>query len=276
MKKNFIVFMALVMGMCFQTVTAIASSNPTCVLMKFTDDTRFDHIESAATLSDMVMEKLLNSGKFNFKETKFIDQDLEKLLYNERAEEFQNARYAMRWGDYNRLFEGPGFNENRAQSIATATKGQIVSPDIIRSISNQHGAEYLIEGTIINIGTGSWMDDDLAKAAGYVQQASSVLNSFNPLNMLGPVGALARSFNMKVTGIAIQADMRIIKGSTGEVVWHKTIMGKDTQKQYSLMGVVKVGSDKLNNDMYYKAMEVTSTLIANEIIADLDAGKLFL
>lgn len=88
------------------TVTLTAFANPSCVLMRFTDDTRYDRVESAATLSDLVMEKLLNSGKFNFKETRVIDKNLEKLLYDEKAAVFQNARYAMNYGDYNTLFEG--------------------------------------------------------------------------------------------------------------------------------------------------------------------------
>ena len=33
-------------------------------------------------------------------------------------------------------------------------------------------------------------------------------------------------------------------------------------------------SDKLNNEMYFKAMEAASQAIANAIIADQDAGKL--
>lgn len=71
-----------------------AFANPSCVLMRFTDDTRYDRVESAATLSDLVMEKLLNSGKFNFKETKVIDKNLEKLLYDEKQQFFrmQNTR----------------------------------------------------------------------------------------------------------------------------------------------------------------------------------------
>ncbi|MEE1362134.1 MAG: hypothetical protein U0K23_06085 [Selenomonadaceae bacterium] len=67
--------------------TAEAAENPSCIMLKFTDDTRFDRVDSAGTLSDMVMEKLLNSGKFNFKETKVVDSKIEELLYNEHKVE---------------------------------------------------------------------------------------------------------------------------------------------------------------------------------------------
>lgn len=258
------------------TLTAFA--NPSCVLMRFTDDTRYDRVESAATLSDLVMEKLLNSGKFNFKETRVIDKNLEKLLYDEKAAVFQNARYAMSYGDYNTLFEGRGFNEKWAQSIASARLGQIVSPEIVGSIGRQHNAEYLIQGTILNLGSGDWMENKIADAAQYANTAMSMFGGSGATNMLGPLGplaSLAGSVNVKKTGVGVQADLKVIKASTGEVIWQKEVIGKDTQKQISLFGGIKIGSDKLNNDMYYKAMENTAQSIADALIADADAGKMF-
>lgn len=260
------------------TVTLTAFANPSCVLMRFTDDTRYDRVESAATLSDLVMEKLLNSGKFNFKETKVIDKNLEKLLYDEKAAVFQNARYAMNYGDYNTLFEGQGFNEKWAQSIASARLGQIVSPVIVSSIGRQHNTEYLIQGTILNLGSGDWMENKIADAAQYANTAMSMMGGSGAANMMGPLGplsSLASSINVKKTGIGVQADLKVIKVSTGEVIWQKEVVGKDTQKQISLFGGIKIGSDKLNNDMYYKAMENTAQSIADALIADAGAGKMF-
>lgn len=260
------------------TVTLTAFANPSCVLMRFTDDTRYDRVESAATLSDLVMEKLLNSGKFNFKETRVIDKNLEKLLYDEKAAVFQNARYAMNYGDYNTLFEGQGFNEKWAQSIASARLGQIVSPVIVSSIGRQHNAEYLIQGTILNLGSGDWMENKIADAAQYANTAMSMMGGSGAANMMGPLGplsSLASSINVKKTGIGVQTDLKVIKASTGEVIWQKEVIGKDTQKQISLLGSIKIGSDKLNNDMYYKAMENTAQSIADALIADADAGKMF-
>ncbi len=274
-KKNKL-FAVLAMGaIMMHCSSALAEGNTfSCVMMRFTDDTRFDRVESTGTLSDLVLEKLLNSGKFNFKETKVVDQNMEKLLYDERITDFRNARAAMSWGDYNKLFEGPGFNEKRAQSITTAQLGQIVSPDITSTIGRQHNADYLIQGTIINLGTGNWMNENMMKASMYANTVISLLAQSGAANFLGPLGALAASFNIKETGVGVQADLRLIKAATGEVVWHKKLTGKDIQKQYSVLGVVKVGSDKLNNEMYFKAMEAASQAIADAIIADQDAGKL--
>lgn len=279
MRKSLKVLASTMVTLVFgSTVTLTAFANPSCVLMRFTDDTRYDRVESAATLSDLVMEKLLNSGKFNFKETKVIDKNLEKLLYDEKAAVFQNARYAMNYGDYNTLFEGQGFNEKWAQSIASARLGQIVSPVIVSSIGRQHNAEYLIQGTILNLGSGDWMENKIADAAQYANTAMSMMGGSGAANMMGPLGplsSLASSINVKKTGIGVQADLKVIKVSTGEVIWQKEVVGKDTQKQISLFGGIKIGSDKLNNDMYYKAMENTAQIIADTLITDADAGEIF-
>ena len=262
--------------------TANAADNPTCVLMKFTDDTRFAKIESAASLSDLVMEKLLASGKINFRETDYIDTDMEFLLYEERALEFKAAEEAAFWDDnFSVLFEGEGFNAKKAQTIATAQVGQFISPEITSEIGRQHGAEYLIQGTILNLGTGNWMDMDLKQVANYAQTASTLASYFGLAgglaSALGPVGLLASAageFEMRVAGVAVQADLRLIKAETGEVVWQKMVTGKDTKKEYR-MGILSMGSDKLSNEVYADAMDNAADAIADAIIEDIDAGKLF-
>ena len=279
MKKITALMTALAVGACMQVSTAFASESPTCVLMKFTDDTRFDRIESAATLSDLVMEKLLMSGVFNFKETKVVPADLEQKLYDERAEEFANVKWSMYYGNFTPLFEGDGFNENKAQSIATASVGQYVTPWIIRSIGQTNGADYLIQGTIINIGTGNWMNTKIQNIVNGVNQASALLGSTAAMNLmgaLGPLASLAGGFDVKEGGIGVQADLRVIKASNGEVVWHKSVIGKKVSKEIGLGGgLVKIGSDKLSSDMYYKAMDDTAQLITDALVADYNAGKLF-
>jgi hypothetical protein len=274
---------AISLGICALTSPVSAADTPTCVLMKFTDDTRYEKIESAPSLSDLVMEKLLATGKINFKETQYIDKDMEYMLYEERATEFKNAEYAVRNNNFNVLFEGAGYNGEKAQSIVTAQVGQIISPSITSAIGRQHGAEYLIQGTIRNLGTGDWMDMTVNNAIGYAQTATSLLSFLGAsggtaLSALGPVGmlaGLASSVQTKVTGVAVQADLRLIKAETGEVVWKKMVTGKETQKKYTAFGVVSVGSDKLNNEMYAEAMNNAAEAIANAIIEDIDAGKLF-
>lgn len=150
-------FVFLSSNLCF--ASALTESSNTCVMLKFSDDTRFDSIDTAGTLSDLVLERLVNSGKFNFKETKVVDKDMEHELYAERLEEFRNAKAAFEQGNYSALFEGPGYEDDVAQSISSASKGQIVSPSVTKAIGEENGAEYIIQGTITDIGRGgniSW------------------------------------------------------------------------------------------------------------------------
>lgn len=258
-----------------------AQENPTCILMRFTDDTRYAKVDSAPSLSDLVMEKLLESGKFNFKETKVINTDMEYMLYEERALEFKQAAQAAAGGNYSTLFEGAGFKAEKAQTIATAQVGQFISPAITSAIGKQHGADYLIQGTIINLGTGNWMDMTVTNAVSYAQTATQLMSYLgaagNVASALGPIGmlaSLASMVQMEVGGVAVQADLRLIKAQTGEVVWQKMVIGKKTSKQYSV-GFVKVGSTKVNNEMYSDAMNDAANAIANALIEDLDSNKLF-
>lgn len=293
MKK---IAMALTLLAFSNTIVAPATyaDNPTCVLMKFTDDTRFDRVDSAGMLSELVMEKLVNTGRLNFKETKVINQDIEKMLYEERANELRNARRAMNWGDYNTLFEGPGFNENMAQSMATATVGQIVDPDLTAPIGKNNGAEYLIQGTICNIGTGQWLNTDINAAVGYAMTATSTLGMTGVASLLGPIGPLLGSLQNKKTVMGVQTELRLIKANTGEVVWYKKCTSKVESNHFTVNGAggllgatgaagmlaanipASWGEDKLTSEQLFKVLDKASLEITNAIIADVDAGKLFL
>lgn len=273
MKKKLLALTALAaLSMPFVMTNRVEAAPP-CVMLRFEDDTRFDRVESAGTLSDLVMEKLLNSGRFNFKETKPINAEMEKKLYAERIAEFEDAEGAVEAENYSILFEGVGFQENRAQSIASARLGQIVSPEITSEIGDDNGAEYLIQGTILNLGTGGWIETDKMMIAKFATTAVSALASQSAASFLGPLGLLASAVPQK-TSMGVQADMRIIKAATGEVVWQKRITGANSKTSYNLSGI-KIGNDKLNGEMYYKSMEDAAQKIADAVIADADSGALF-
>ena len=247
MKKFFAVLTVIFVLAISATVFA---ETPTCVMLKFTNDTRFKNIDSAAVLSDLVMEKILASGKFNLQETTPIAEDIEAMLYDEKQRDVLNAEASIRSGNFNILFESGTFDAKHAQSVATAEVGQIVSPDITSTIGRNHGAEYLIQGTIINLGNGK-------------------ADSRN--NVLGIYGGQT---GVKTSAIGVVADVRIIKASTGEVIWNRTATGT---KKNSLVqvGVFKFGSTKLNAEMYNTAMERTAQEIVDGLLEDLEAGKLF-
>ena len=248
--KKIIIMLILILIATISMAFAYESPKPTCVLIKFENDTRYKNIDSASVLSDLVIEKLLTSGNFNLVETKPIDQDIEAMLYDNKVREIASVEYAMSQGNYTPLFEGPGFNPKLAESTATAQLGQIISPEITSQIGRQHGAEYLIQGTIINLGNGI-SDNDLQNYGGgeYIRQIEA--------------------------GIAIQVDLRIIKAATGEVVWQKTVSSLKKKTLTQVM-IFKIGSAKLTSETYRRAIEDTAQTISSELIEAVKSGKLFL
>lgn len=255
MKKLFAMLIAFIV--CVASTTAFADS-PTCIMLRFSNNTRYKNIDSASVLSDFVIEKLLASGKFNFKETKPIDEDIKARLYDVKTRELLNLTTGLQNKNLNALFEGQGFNETLAQTIDTAEVGQVITPSITTAIANQHGAEYIIQGTVINMGSGKW----------------------GSVGIFGNASFYTDNADMKTAGISIETDLRVIKASTGEIVWRKIVTGKKTTKSYNvgkwLIGVnIDVGKDKITSDLYDKAMDDAAQKIADALIEDLDAGNLF-
>ena len=303
----------------FLLTTSTANANPSCVLMKFTDDTRFDLIESAASLSDLVMEKLIASGKFKLMETDPIDENMEIQLYDEKLRDLKFLEDAVKTTeiptnetpkieqpedlkvdaektveespteisaeknveelptatdevtnvqpraiDLTPLFEGVGFDENRAQSIATAQVGQIIDPEITSKIGREHNADYLIQGTIINLGTGNWWNEDFEKLSNTLNMFSGIANTSIPLGMLGNV---LSGVDIGKIGVGVQCDLRVIKAETGEVVWSKRVVGVHDQINLSLI-IVSVGNRKLNNNFYTKAMDKAAQKIVDALVED--------
>ena len=258
------IFFAALTAMMLLLTTVEAA--PTFVLMKFTDDTRYDLIESAESLSDLVMEKMIASGKFNLMETYPLDENIEVLLYDEKMRDLSRLETAFETDDFNPLFEGRGFDENKAQSIASAQVGQIITPEITRAIGDQHGAEYLIQGTIINLGTGGWWNESFERLSDDVNKASTLHGM--PVDN----GAISDMMSIDVTktGIGVQCDVRIIKAETGEVIWNKRVLGVHEQKSFDFI-FMTIGNRKLNNNLYVKAMNKAADKIVAALINDLDS-----
>ena len=255
-----------ILMLIFLMTTSTAAANPSCVLMKFTDDTRFDLVESAESLSDLVMEKLIASGKFKLMETNPIDENIEIQLYNEKLRDLKFLEDAVTESEINLtpLFEGVGFDEKRAQSIATAQVGQVIDPEITSAIGKAHNADYLIQGTIINLGTGTWWNEDFEKLSDAMNMFSGLANTSIPLGMLGNV---LGGIDIGKIGVGVQCDLRVIKAATGEVVWSQRVVGVHDQVNMNL-GIVSVGSRKLNNNFYTKAMDKAAQKIVDALVAD--------
>lgn len=164
-------------------------------------------------------------------------------IYDEKSRDILATETGAKRGNFNILFENGTFDKNHAQSITTAEVGQIVSPAITSAIGKAHGAEYLIHGTIISM--GNVLNDEDSTGYVYLRERKSV--------------------------IAIVADIKIIKASTGEVIWSKTVLGTKSNSRVANL----VGSSKLNSEMYMGAIQNCVDEIVKSFKEDLTAGKLF-
>lgn len=128
--------------------------------------------------------------------------------------ELSRLEAAFETDDFNPLFEGRGFDENKAQSIATAQTGQIITPEITSAIGQQHGADYLIQGMSSNLGTGGWWNESFNLLSDDVNRASALNGISADMGAISDVMTL----DINMTGVGVQCDAQIIKASTGEVI----------------------------------------------------------
>ena len=247
MKPFVAVFSTMLMMLFTSTAFALSYTTPTCILMKFSNDTRFQSIDAASALSDLVIEKMLKTEKFNLRETKPIEHDMEIQLYKEKIRDVDNAKVGLRAGNFNALFEGPGFDPILAEAIATAEIGQVISPAITSTIGREHGAQFLIQGTIVNMGSDLFEDE--------IQGGGGI-----------------PSVHQKESAVGIQTDLRVIEAETGEVIWRKIVTGSD-KKTMTQVGAFKFGSTKMTSDMYSEALEDAAQKIVDVMITDIH--KLF-
>ena len=266
-----------VLMILIQINPAFAAKKPTCALLKFSNDTRYKELKPEENFSRIVWNKISETGKFKLYGSNPLDIDIEARLYDEKVDELTRFAAAISSNNYNDLFEGNGFDEKKAQTVATAQVGQIVTPEITSQIGTDDNVEYLIQGTIINLGTGDWLNEDLEVIANIVSNVAVAASSQAANLITGSMGFLNGLSNVSVKyfGIGVQCDVRIIKAATGEVVWNKRVLGIGEQSIISV-GPVTFGHANLSDKLYSKAMDKAADKIVNALVADLESDKLFL
>lgn len=235
---------------------------PSCVLMTFTDDTRFKALDSSERLSELVMERLVSGNKFNLQANQPIAADMEDLLYNDRREEVAAAKRAIESGDLSAVFEGPAFHDETAQTISTAQKGQFLAPAVTAKIGKDAQADYLLQGTIVEIAHGTFEDVNFANAAAF---SSLVLQQ---IPIFGGILANTLGNSQKMnSGFSVMADMRVVRASTGEVVWTDRVTEHAGKSQINY-GFGHVGNTKNSENDYVKALEK----VADHLVTDMETA----
>lgn len=247
---------------------------PTCVLMRFSDDTRFKALESNERFSDLVMEKLLESGKVRLQVQTPINKDVEDMLYNERSQEFIDAKRAIESGDLSAVFEGQAFSDETANTFSTAEQGQTITPSLTGRIGKENEAEYLIHGTIVELGKGAWEDMDFKMG---MQVGATVLNNIPGLGIFGSIASIAMQNSHKNDeGFGVVADMRIIRAADGKVVWNKRASVRSKKTKNIGISIYSKDSAELNETDYVKALEKAAGTLVGDMVKDINEHRLSL
>lgn len=257
------VFMADLMLPALLSQVEAAGQNY-CVLMKFVNHSRFKQMEPEIKLSDLVMEKLVASGKIKLKETRPIDEQIDTELYDEDYRSSKTIAEAEK-GNLDALFD-----IRQASSMDMAHKGQIISPQITARIGKEHGADYLIQGTITGIARGTVEDNQ----ASIVNNITGMLAGKWGGETGKKVGGVVKDTKKTTTGVNVRTEMRVLKAATGEVIWERTVISASRQDKTKVGEVVSVGSDQMNMNLYEIALDQAAQRIVDELLADVEKGVL--
>ena len=221
----------------------------------------FCNSDNAEILSDLILEKLIASGKFNLKERDTIDTSAERKLYERDVAEKDNAKIAMQTGNLDVLFSGEGFNKSKARNIDNAVTGQIIQPEIIRAIGSKWGVDYLIQGSLEDIGFDTKYDHTIGSIA-------QVTTAFTPIGYIFMGAGNEKKF------LTVIVSLRIIETSNGKVVWDKNIVGQSHVTSMKSLAVY-VGNDKLTTETFHKALDEAAESIVKAILEDKSSKKFF-
>lgn len=252
-------FMLAAVAVVFVLPLPKAGAEAACAMLTFSDNTRFYKIGGAGVLSDLVLEKLVASGKLSFKETKPLVNDSVTQLYDENGKMYGIINQCRATGNYNPVFEGRQFDPAYARSVDLAEEGDIVEPELLQQIGRESGVKYLIQGTIDNYGTGKGRDD-LGMAVGLA-------------GMLTGLPGLFGALSSDETILGVTCTMRVIETETGKVVWCKKMYEQASVTSVDVGGV-SLGTDEMNTKMYYDAMDKVAEKLSTTFLEDLKLHKL--
>lgn len=206
-----------------------AAAAPVFVMLEYADETIYKDIDSANIMSSIVLEKMVDKG-FAFVEGQSSPEEAQ-LIGDTR--DLSDER-AMDFG----YFLQTGSDVAGAR-LCNANEGDNLDAELSRAIGKRYGADYLVYGTVNALGRMS--DSDGGQWFGI-------------------------SYNFSESGLYAVLTLRIVEAATGKVVF----MSKEnaSAKNQSLAsGVLKLGDDKVNTNMYYGAMEKTVEKLVKKVSA---------
>lgn len=227
------------------TVEAGTTGRSSCILLKFDNVTKFKKIQAEDSLSDLVLEKLMDSKRLAMKERYEIPQSMRAQLYEAEVQKLAAMQPLIEQGILGGFFESSVFKGGAAASIATAQAGQFIQTDIMNQIGRENAAEYIIHGTITN------MSSDVSSDRYFVSYIGNI--------------------NAQKNAVGIECELRVIRAATGEVLWCKRAVGTSTDTGVSA-NTIKVGTFANNTIIFNHALESAASKIVRLLFKDVEDG----
>lgn len=196
-----------------------AAASPVFVMLEYADETIYKDIDSAEIMSSIVLEKMVDKG-FVFVEGQASPEEAQLIGDTQDVpdELDMDFGYFLQTG-----------SDVAGVRLCNAKEGDILDVELTKAIGQRYGADYLVYGTVNALGTMS--DSDGGQLFGI-------------------------SYNLSESGLYAMLTLRIVETATGKVIF----MSKESasvKNQALATGVLKLGQDKVNTNMYYGAMEKT-------------------
>lgn len=196
-----------------------AAASPIFVMLEYADETIYKDIDSDEIMSSIVLEKMVDKG-FVFVEGQASPEEAQLIGDTQDVpdELDMDFGYFLQTG-----------SDVAGVRLCNAKEGDILDVELTKAIGQRYGADYLVYGTVNALGTMS--DSDGGQLFGI-------------------------SYNLSESGLYAMLTLRIVEAATGKVIF----MSKESasaKNQALATGVLKLGQDKVNTNMYYGAMEKT-------------------
>jgi len=245
------------------------TAQPTCVMLEFADETASKELNLDERLSQHLLDRLNQGGKVRMQSTLLMDADLPGALSEARVRENQACMSALEGGDFSGVFENPYFATGGA-TVEDAREGDILDASLTRRIGEEAGADYLIQGSVLQLGEGININKELETAKTVVNIASQA----GLLDNVPYLGSVINMFSHKKAKKGILADLKLIKASTGEVVWRGVADAYASKNEWNAF-IASKGKAELSTEMEGKMLTKEADKLAEMLEADIEAGKVF-
>lgn len=126
----------------------------------------------------------------------------------------------------------------------------------IESLGREQDVKYFLTGRVLKVDAGI-EKDDVGSVFGSVLGNAAGLGTVNSINDY----------------VKVRADLRVIRASDDEVVWHGTAEGRDADN--TLQGTaINIGGVSIDQDQYYRALEKCGKKLVDNLAKDIKARKL--